>query len=152
MLSPLQLKGHRFTQLHLEGIPKGVPDDDLEVGTNLSWGKHLTNPREWRVDLKVTFGPAAKQGGPYQGYAEVVGFFEILDGWPEEKCEELIAVNGASLLYGAIREMILIMSSRSSHGELQLPTLRFTPPEAPVPNIAAKKAAKKVTKKIASDV
>jgi preprotein translocase subunit SecB len=146
MISPLQLKGHRFTQLHLEGIPKGVPEGAVEVGTNLSWGKHLTSPNEWRVDLKVTFGPNSKQDGPYHGYAEVVGFFEILDGWPEEKREELIVVNGASLLYGAIREMILIMSARSSHGELQLPTLRFMPPEAP---IIKKAPAKKTVKKIA---
>ena len=146
MLSPLQLKGHRFTQLHLEGIPKGIPGGAVEVSTNLGWGRHGSHPREWRVDLKVTFAPAAKQNGPYRGVAEVVGFFEVLDGWPDEKCEELIAINGASLLYGAIREMILVMSSRSSHGEFLLPTLRFAFPEAPAAKKAAKKAGRKSLK------
>lgn len=152
MLSPLQLKSHRFTQLHLEGIPKGIPDGDVEVTTTLGVGRHVTEPREWRVDLKVSFEPTAGQNGPYRGIAEVVGFFEILDGWPEKDCEALVAINGASLLYGAVREMILMMSSRSSHGEFLLPTLRFQAPEqAPViaAKSPAKKAAKKATKRVA---
>lgn len=152
MLSPLQLKGHRFTQLHLEGIPKGIPGGDVEVTTTMGMGRHVTEPREWRVDLKVTFEPKGNQNGPYRGSAEVVGFFEIVDGWPEKDCEALIAINGASLLYGAVREMVLMMSSRSSHGEFLLPTLRFQAPEAPSvieATASAKKVAKKATKKIA---
>jgi len=154
MLSPLQLKGHRFTQLHLEGIQKGIPGGDVEVTTTLGVGRHVTEPQEWRVDLKVEFEPTVGQNGPYRGIAEVVGFFEIIEDWPEKDCEALVAINGASLLYGAIREMILMMSSRSSHGEFLLPTLRF---QAPVqtPAIAvkspAKKAAKKAIRKIAKE-
>jgi preprotein translocase subunit SecB len=150
MLSPLQLKAHRFTQLHLEGMPKGIPDGEVEVTTTLGVGKHKTEPREWRVDLKVEFEPKPNQNGPYRGTAEVVGFFEILDGWPEKDCEALITINGASLLYGAIREMILLISSRSSHGEFLLPTLRFQAPErTPAANakLPLKKAAKKSAKK-----
>ena len=146
MLSPLQLKSHRFTQLHLEGIPKGIPDGDVEVTTTLGVGRHVTESREWRVDLKVTFEPKGGQNGPYRGTSEIVGFFEILDGWPEKDCESLVAINGASLLYGAIREMVLMMSSRSSHGEFLLPTLRFQAPQQS-PAIAAKSPAKEVAKK-----
>ena len=150
MLSPLQLKGHRYTHLHLEGLPKGIPGGDVEVTTTLGVGRHVTEPREWRVDLKVVFEPRAGQNGPYRGTAEVVGFFEILDGWPEKDCEALVAINGASLLYGAIREMILMMSSRSSHGEFLLPTLRFQAPGQSAvieANKPPKKAAKKTTRK-----
>jgi preprotein translocase subunit SecB len=154
MLSPLQLKSHRFIELHLEGIPKGIPDGDVEVTTTLGVGRHKTEPREWRVDLKVAFEPAVGQNGPYKGTVEVVGFFEILDGWPEKDCEALVTINGASLLYGAIREMVLMMSSRSSHGEFLLQTLNFQAMNQ-APRIAtkspAKKTAKKVIRKIAKD-
>lgn len=149
MLSPLQLRGHRFTQLHLEAIAKGVPGEEADVETKLSWARHKTNPREWKVDLKVTFEPAKEHNLAYRGSAEVIGFFEIMDGWPDEDCEGLIAVNGASLLYGAIREMIMMMSARSSHGEFLLPTLRFYPPDPTASKKAGKapgKTARKRTK------
>jgi len=146
MLSPLQLKGYRFTQLHIEGIPKGIPGGEVEITTNLGLGRHESNPRDWRVELKVSFGPTAKQDCPYSGYAEVIGFFEVLDGWPEKDSEALIAINGASLLYGAIREMILMISARSSHGEFLIPTVRFSAPEVPVAKKLAKKTAKKIAK------
>jgi preprotein translocase subunit SecB len=145
MLSPLQLKTHRFTQLHLEAIPKGMPGDGVQVDTNLTWGRLDAHPDEWRVDLKITFGPTPQGSGPYRGIAEVVGFFQVDERWPADKCDDLIAVNGASMLYGAVREMVLVMSSRSSHGELQLPTLRFSPPSARAEKkVVAKKAAKTV--------
>jgi len=150
MLSPLQLKAHRFTLLHLEGLPQGLPEGNLEVSTSVSLGKHQTDSKQWKVELKVTFGPNKDQSGPYRGVAEVVGLFEVLDGWPEEQCEKLVAINGTSLLYGAVREMILAMSSRSSHGELLLPTLLFQSLEEPPAAETApptKKAKKRGAKK-----
>ena len=147
MLSPLQLRGHRFTQLHLEAIAKGVPGEEAEVETKLSWARHKDNPREWKVDLKVTFEPTKEHNLAYRGYAEVVGFFEVIDGWPDEECEALIAVNGASLLYGAIREMIMMMSARSSHGEFLLPTLRFHPPDPSPPKKTVKVSNKSSLKR-----
>ncbi|MEI7912973.1 MAG: hypothetical protein WCK77_25410 [Verrucomicrobiota bacterium] len=50
--------------------------------------------------------------------------------------------------------MILVMSSRSSHGEFLLPTLRFAfpeAPEAPEAKKAAKNAAKKAVRKTAKE-
>lgn len=147
MLSPLQLKAHRFTQLHLEAVPQGVPGTPVELENRLSWGRLEKSPLEWRVELHVSFAPSESQPGPYKGSADVIGFFEVAESWPEENRETLVTVNGASLLYGAIREMILTLSSRCSHGEFLLPTLRFSPPEQ---EAAPKPPQKKPTKKRAS--
>lgn len=147
MLSALQLKAHRFTQLRLESHPKGVPGDGIKVSTNLTWGEIDNSPGNWRLELKVDFGPAPKGNGPYSGVAEVVGFFKVSNALSPEKHEDLVVVNGASLLYGAVREMLLVMSARCSHGELYLPTLRFTPPEPPTEKKPAAKKAAKAPKK-----
>lgn len=144
MFSPLQLKAHRFTQLHLEAIPQGVPGVPVEIENRRSWGSLEKAPLEWRVELEVRFEPSKSKPGPYKGSASVIGFFEVDESWPEEGREALVAVNGASLLFGAIREMILTMSARSSHGEFLLPTLRFSPPELEsAPATAKKRPTKK---------
>ncbi|RYD30993.1 MAG: hypothetical protein EOP86_18865 [Verrucomicrobiaceae bacterium] len=145
-LSPLQLKGHRFTRLHLEGIANGIPSEEAEVETAATWARHKTNPREWRVDLKVTFEPTRTRNLAYRGAAEIIGYFDVLEDWPEDECEALIAVNGTSLLYGAVREMILTMSARCSHGEFALPVLRFYPPDRSTPKEAVRTPEKRQRK------
>jgi preprotein translocase subunit SecB len=146
LLSPLQLKAHRFTQLHLEAVTQGVPGAPVDLENKLTWGRLANSPNEWRVELHVSFAPSETQPGPYKGSADVIGFFEVAESWPEENRETLVTVNGASLLYGAIREMILTMSARCSHGEFLLPTLRFSPQEqVSAPKTTKKKPTKKRT-------
>jgi preprotein translocase subunit SecB len=47
-----------------------------------------------------------------------------VDGQAEERRVRAL-VNGASLLYGAVREMVSTITSRSAHGPLLLPSLNF---------------------------
>lgn len=147
-MSPLQLKGYRFTQLQLEGVPRGLPEGDMDVQATRVIGRHVTEAQEWKVDLKVTFQPTEKKPGPYRGVVEAVGYFGVAEGITDGEAEALVAVNGASLLYGAIREMVLIMSSRSSHGEFMLPTVRFQATQSS-PAQPAKKSVKKASSKSA---
>ena len=82
--------------------------------------------------MRVTFGPAdAKNPAPYHGSAEIVGIFTVDPAWSANKSEELARVNGASLLYGAVRETVLTLTSRATHGEFLLPTLSFIESKAP---------------------
>jgi preprotein translocase subunit SecB len=137
MNSPLQLKEHRFTQFSVEAIATGLPGAGTQVTTQYSVGRTDTDKHQWRVILKAAYGPSEQQKDcPYQGQTEMIGWFTVSDQWPEERAEELVSVNGASILYGAIREMLLTVTARSSHGPFMLPTMSFasavkTEPEAP---------------------
>jgi len=51
--------------------------------------------------------------------------FEIQADFPAEKREQLATVNGLSVLYSSVREMLLMMTTRSGHGTMCLPTLSF---------------------------
>ena len=132
MLSPLQLKGHRFTSLELHSHPKGLSQGAVEVSTQLGWARLAESPNDWRVTLRVSFGPAdPKTPAPYHGTTEIVGLFTVDPAWPAAKTEELVRVNGASLLYGAIRETLLTLTTRATHGEFLMPTLSFIETKAP---------------------
>ena len=145
MLSPLQLKGHRFTAIEVHAHPKGLAQGSVEVATQLGWVPIEENPGEWRITLRVTFGPAdAKNPAPYHGAAEIVGIFTVDPAWPANKSEELARINGASLLYGAVRETLLALTARSTHGEFLLPTLSFL--ESKAPATPAKPTRSKTTK------
>jgi len=135
MLSPLQLKGHRFTTLEVKSLPQGLSNGRVEVSTRAAWSRHAEHPGEWHVTLHVAFGPAdAQSPAPYQGSAEIVGIFTVDPAWPADKTEELVHINGSSILYGAAREMILAVTARSTHGEFLLPTLNFIePPDQAAP-------------------
>ena len=132
MLSPLQLKGHRFTSIEVHSHSKGLSQGSVEVSTQLGWVPVEETPGEWRITLRVSFGPAdPKNPAPYHGSAEIVGIFTVDPAWPADKTEELARINGASLLYGAIRETFLSLTARSTHGEFLLPTLSFIESKAP---------------------
>jgi hypothetical protein len=44
--------------------------------------------------------------------------------------EELIRVTGASMLYGACREMLANLTARSTHGMSTLPSVSFAVPKS----------------------
>lgn len=155
MNSPLQLKEHRFTQFSVEAIATGLPGAGTQVKTQYSVGRSDNDKHLWRVILKAEFGPSEERKDcPYRGHAEMIGWFAVSDQWPEARSEELVKVNAASILYGAIREMLLTVTARSSHGPFMLPTMSFAsavkedaqaPQTAPARAVAVKPAvAKKV--------
>ena len=150
MNSPLQLKEHRFTQFSVEAIATGLPGAGTQVKTQYSVGRSDTDKHLWRVILKAEFGPSEEQKDcPYRGHVEMIGWFAVSEKWPEDKTEELVKVNGASILYGAIREMLLTVTARSSHDAFMLPTMSFASavkeaPEALKTASPVKPAVKKV--------
>jgi len=73
------------------------------------------------VELKTNPGkPFA-----YTGKICAVGIIEAHPDIPEDKVQHSVQLAGASLLYGAIREMVLNITSRSAKGVLMMPTLNF---------------------------
>lgn len=104
-----------------------------------------------KLILKVT--PSEGASAPYSLAVAVRGHFRMHRMSDEKDLvdrKNRALVNGISVLYGVAREMVTTVTSRSAHGQMLLPTLKFsdleeastagvTAPSKPVP---AKKPAK----------
>jgi len=95
-------------------------------------GLALLDEQEKYTDFGVTLilrvGPKEAGKAPYNIQVSVRGTVRIhltqAQGQFEERRVRAL-VNGASLLYGAVREMVSTITSRSAHGPLLLPSLSF---------------------------
>ncbi len=105
----------------------------------------------WRVELNIKAGQKERRF-PYSVNVGITGFFRVLKGYPEEKAELLVRVNGASILYAAARESIAMITGRGPYQPLLIPSLSFLPDEPPkietaLPVEKQKRPKKKTTKK-----
>lgn len=136
--SPLQLRHVFYTKVSVLRNPSDVKEPrqhavgfDFEgakigakVGTALRKGQD-DDPRDFVVNLELLIDSKEGKPVPYIVDIGVVGVFNVLPSLPKEKRQDLIAVNGASILYGVIREIVLSLTSRFSAGPLTLPGMNF---------------------------
>lgn len=125
--SPLQLNNHYFTQINLKSEEDANKKTKDSIECEVSFSVNQSDIRQHRVILRL--GLVRKHGDcpSYTGEFEVVGQFTIHDSWPEDKIGALITANAPSMLYSAVREMVLNLSLRSKNGPLHLHTVRFAP-------------------------
>ncbi len=103
------------------------------------------NPRQWRVYLQIKLvAVEGQKPPPYSGSILARGLYEVHADYPHD-AERLVRITGASMLYGAAREMVTAVTARGPHGMLTLPSVSFI--EAAPKKKAVKKAAKKAAKK-----
>ncbi|MQM29617.1 MAG: hypothetical protein CRU78_03325 [Candidatus Accumulibacter phosphatis] len=76
-----------------------------------------------RLHIKIANEEGAP--APYDLDIEVAGIFEISDKVTPDERENMITINGCAVLYSAIRDQVLTLTSRSSLGPLMLPTVNF---------------------------
>jgi len=79
------------------------------------------------VTLTISLPNEGENPSPYIVDVKCVGYFSISkEVFPDfERRYDIGVVNGASLLYGAIREMISSVTARAWYGQLLLPSLNF---------------------------
>lgn len=130
---PLQMLNHFFVMTSViadqsamkdsnEGKPFGYKFD-LDV-------KHSRNPEkpgEHQVQLTVKTSEHPGHAKGYDVVVAVVGFFQAVEGYPEDKIDEMISVLGPTLLYGAIREYLYTVTLRGPFPPIYLPTTSFIP-------------------------
>ena len=172
--SPIQLLQLMFKSVHVEIDPAHAPAeptnpittafvfDGIGITTEVGLAEvDLTHERGamYLVSLRVVVNnqPAAGESeskfSPYLIDVEVAGVVLLPKG--AEKlgpANDLVTVNGAALLWSAIREQLLTLTSRMPAGPVMLPTVHFhdlKQSPAPVtaaaiepPAAAKKKAAK----------
>jgi preprotein translocase subunit SecB len=92
------------------------------------------------VVLKVSCTPLEKNHCSYYFDLELVGFFETYSELSEEMAADIINVNGPSTLYGAARELVLLITGRGPFPPVSLPAVSFVD-EAPSKKKTGEKAA-----------
>jgi hypothetical protein len=128
MLSPIQLIEHRFGETHLVPTPNlTAPEREQRVVScrhELGWQQGGEDSKRWRLRLQVELLPAEENHrSPYTGRVEAIGEFQIHEDFPVEKREALARMNGGAMLYGAIREWVCTLTSRSLNGMIELPAV-----------------------------
>lgn len=140
-LSPLQLLEYTFDGVSVVPVEGYKADPAFAPGLVFFPGKlamsadtglALLDEKEKYSDfgVKLTLRVAPKEDAqaPYNLQISVRGIVRMhltqVDGQAEERRVRAL-VNGASLLYGAVREMVSTITSRSAHGPFLLPSLSF---------------------------
>ena len=76
------------------------------------------------LEMSIEVGEE-KPAPPYEIDVSALGIVEVSDVIEEAKCRDLALVNGGSLVYGAIRELVTTITGRCIAGPLVLPTADF---------------------------
>lgn len=141
-LSPLQMDELRFIHVKIE--PRVAPDLTKNRETyepfrfvNTQFRSHIEHVcaiedeespvTNFIVALAIQLPDGGENPPPYVVDAKCVGYFSIKkSAFPDfERRYDVGVVNGASLLYGALRDLIATTTARSWHGQLMLPALNF---------------------------
>lgn len=137
-LSPLQLKHYHFTELKVE-VVEGVSPEEVDTGNTpyplfdgVEWDSEvflgipdMRDDHLFAVRVHVYGKPLPEAKFPYCFSVRAEGVFEIDHDGDLAERKRLVVVNGAGVLYGAVREQLLLTTSRFSHGAMLLPTVDF---------------------------
>lgn len=146
--SPLRLHGHRFTEVSVRASEQDEPQGGFSLRTHRTLQEHTENPRMFRLILRVELGSSTPdQESPYFANLTIEGEFEVLEGYTAGSPDELVNITGASMLYGACREMLANLTARSTHGMSTLPSVSFVSQGLTPKAVSKKAAAKKVAKR-----
>lgn len=132
--SPLNLQGYGITEYKFStskdyDATQGLQQQNAQIRVKREHKINQTDPTLHLISLEVTV-KARKKNFPYSIKAVIAGIIRenfVVDE-PEIKKKNIVAINGASLLYGALREYIYITTAHSMCGPYMLPTMSFLPP------------------------
>lgn len=167
-LSPLQLLEYAFEVVSVtpaagyannERNPSFVlPPSVLNISAESSISLVAEKPEYSDYGLKLVLSVNPKEPGaaPYSATVAVQGavrMHQTADTRDMKDREQRALVNGISLLYGLVRDMVCNITSRAVHGQLLLPTLNFSdlanrkPVESTARSVAAPEPTKPKSRK-----
>jgi preprotein translocase subunit SecB len=124
--SPLQLERLVFTKVIVRADPSGNPQGEWTVHTSHEVVAKQKDRRKWIAALDVTVKPKGDVKLPYEIELQVVGHFTVSQQWAEEKIDQLVGVNGCTILYSAAREMVSNLTARGPFPSVLLTSVSFT--------------------------
>lgn len=129
--APLSLERYFYTRVHVDANREYGPDDtqtaprDVDIDVKVGMLRDANDSDRYQIVLSIS-NLTAKEGRlPYNVDAEIVGVFRLDANFKHENREHLLKVNGSSILYGALREYLLMLTGRGPWGEFQIPTISF---------------------------
>lgn len=138
-ISPVQTKSIIYRRVHIAPlldengqILSGLkaPNFDwagvklaVEAGTGIREGQE--SPTDFLVSLRIQVSSTEEPRCPYEIDVEIVALLNLNARLPESRREELASVNGLAIAYGAMRELIVNVTSRMEYGALVMPGVNF---------------------------
>ena len=144
--SPLRIELIDFPEIKITASNAEGEFGSGRLTTHRAVATHKQDSLKRLVTLRVTMTAEDPAMLPqYEIDVTARGFFHIEESYPTERAALLVEVNGTSILYGAIRELVSNFTARSSQGGLILESMSFAPKESSQaePKIAAKKTSTK---------
>ena len=140
--SPLQLQNLKFVNVKIDAretpkldeIGQTFPPHQFNNTTFISTIEHAPaedDPESpllnFVVSLQVELPDEGENPPPYIVDVKCIGYFSLLkEAFPDPvKRYDVAVVNGTSILYGALRELVSNVTARSWCGQLLLPSANF---------------------------
>ncbi|RLE17763.1 MAG: hypothetical protein DRJ65_22350 [Acidobacteria bacterium] len=138
----LQLEGYHFDNIQISANEGSVAtSSEHRVHSHVKCGISNEDPHRWQIilDLETEGGKEGDPVPPYNIRIQAVGFFsESLEDLSLEDRQDLMVINGGSILFSATREFLLMITGRGPAGPYKLPTIRFPkvsrPSDSDTPN------------------
>lgn len=133
MNSPLQLEQYFFERMQciakpdvdLEDIKAWHEADDSRFKLTVELATNPESERNWQVSLDLRTSDDYPMPSPYELRFTAIGLFVVDANFEHDNVEQLIRVNGSSVLYSAMRELVSLFTSRAPWGTVMLPTINF---------------------------
>lgn len=123
---PLRLEQSFFSRILVESSPSPVDDAEPEVETSVRIARSPDDETIWMVNLQLGCDKEGDCLAPYRIDVQVHGIFTVDHPREDEAATaQMVGTNGASILYSAAREYLLLVTSRGPWGPFHLPTVSF---------------------------
>jgi preprotein translocase subunit SecB len=125
--SPLLLERHVFKRVEIIASDKPDPGALNLLNVTLSCAQAQADPRRFLIglELKLLPIPDSSKTPSYTGAVHIEGQFRVAAEIPTDRQQIIAIANGAGILFGAIREMVMGITARGPWPPLMLTTLNF---------------------------
>ncbi len=131
---PIELQSVIFTNITVLAIPNHTQNEEArktnrEIINNIGLESLNPDTHEWAVSMTSQFNLEKLSDEPYMIDVAAIATFKLLDiNLPEAEVIKALTITGHSILYGAIRESVLWVTSRSIYGPFTLGISVLKPP------------------------
>ena len=122
--SSLEIERYFFTKVSISAVAGSDSQPPTDVKTAIDLRQKKDDERRFLLQLNVTIGATGSEIPQYRGMVSAVGYFTVRPSYKEHPAE-LVAKHGAAILYNAIREMVVNVTSRGPWPVVTLPAVSF---------------------------
>jgi preprotein translocase subunit SecB len=126
--SPLILDRHFFSKVEVNSHVDGQIGTPNLLHCQLELGQAPDDKNLFQLVLRLKIASPPDKKPTYTGEIHAVGLFRVIDNWPNDKAN-LIETYGASVLFAAIRELLMNLTSRGPWPPVLLNTFNFNKPK-----------------------